>query len=77
MEGSHGGGRDKGVGVGRLFPCMVQVSGPPGTLQGLPVLPAFQQAGAFGEAAYKSPITRKSIICHSAQFFVYIYVSPT
>lgn len=42
----------KGLGVGGLFPCMVQVSDPLGSLQGLPVLPAFQQTGAFGQSAY-------------------------
>lgn len=60
MEGSRGGGRTAGVkgggGVGGLFPCVVQLSDPPGTLQGLPVFPAFQRAGAFGEDACQSLI---------------------
>lgn len=42
----------KSWGIRGLFPCLVQVFDPLGTLQGLPVLPAFQWAGAFGEAAY-------------------------
>lgn len=56
MEASRGGGRTArikgGGGRGGVFPCVVQLSDPPGALQGLPVLPAFQWAGAFGQDAY-------------------------
>lgn len=57
-------------GLGGLFPCTVQACDPLGTLQGLPVLPAFQGAGGHLIRAQVIGGCKKSITCYDAHFCV-------